>query len=70
MDFIAAGLELSGLYAVGNKRRTGFLLNIAGDIAWIYVGIVANLYGLISIAGIALVLNIRNYLRWSRESCK
>lgn len=68
IDFVAAGLELSGLYTVGNKRRTGFLLNIAGDIVWIYVGVVAGLYGLISIAGVALVLNVRNYLKWRKDS--
>lgn len=68
IDFVAAGLELSGMYTVGNKKRTGFLLHIAGDIVWIYIGITAGLYGLISIAGLALVLNVRNFVKWRRDA--
>ena len=67
IDFVAAGFELAGSYAIGNKRRLGFILCIFGDIVWIGVGWQAHLYGLIGIATIALGLNVRNYLRWRRE---
>ena len=67
IDFVASGFELSGLYVIGNKRRYGFILCLLGDLVWIYVGWKAHLYGLIGIAIIALVFNVRNYLKWRRE---
>ena len=66
IDFIAAGFELTGSWTIGSKRRIGFLLNIVGDLAWIYVGARASLYGLVLIAGLALGVNIRNFLKWGK----
>ncbi len=64
IDFVAAGFDLAGLYTVGNKKRFGFMINMIADVVWIYVGYTAGLPGLSLIAGVALVFNMRNWLKW------
>lgn len=70
IDWIAAGFELTGSYTVGNKKRIGFLLLAVGDVVWISVGLMAGLYGLVTIAALALVLNVRNWRKWRKEGAK
>ena len=68
IDFVAGGLELTALYAVGNKKRYSFLLGVLVDLLWMYVAITARIYGLLLVVIPAMVLNIRNYVKWGRES--
>jgi len=68
MDWIASIFELFGLYIVGNKNKTGFLLNIIAGISWIsYVVISESTYGLLLVVIPALIINSRNYLKWRKD---
>jgi nicotinamide riboside transporter PnuC len=68
IDYVAGGLELTGLFALGNKKRYGFLLSLVGNAGWIYVAFATKLYGLLLVVIPAMILNIRNYRKWQRES--
>ena len=65
IDFVAGAFELCGLWCVGNKWRIGFMLNLIGSVAWIYVSIKMQIFGLLLVVVPAIVLNIRNYRKWS-----
>lgn len=70
IDFIAGGFELAASYAIGNKKRFGFLLNIVGCSTWIYVACTHKIYGLLLVVIPALVINARNYLKWRRDALR
>ena len=63
-DFIAGGLELIGLYLIGQKKRSGFLITAIGCAVWIIVAISEQVYGLLLVVVPAIVLNIYNLVRW------
>jgi len=65
MDWLAGLFELVGLYIVGNKNSIGFVINILGNICWItYVVLSNSTYGLLLVVIPALIINLRNYLKW------
>lgn len=67
MDWLAGILELTGLYIIGNKNKLGFILNILCGICWIsYVLINKHTFGLLIVVVPALIINIRNYGKWSK----
>ena len=69
MDFIAGFLELTGLWVVGNRNRFGFILNLLCGCTWIaYVIINKTTYGLLIVVVPALVINTRNFIKWTKES--
>jgi nicotinamide riboside transporter PnuC len=70
MDFVAASLELLGLYLIGNKAKWGFLFAIAALSVWIYVAVTRDTYGLILIAVPGIVMNTRNFFKWRAEEAK
>lgn len=68
IDFVAGGFELAASYAIGDKKRIGFLLNFVGNAAWIYVALTMKVYGILLVVLPAMVLNIRNFLKWRRNA--
>ena len=67
IDFVAGAFELCGLWCVGNKWRIGFILNLLAGFVWIYVAIKMEIFGLLLVVVPAIVLNIRNYRKWSDD---
>ena len=67
IDFVAGAFELCGLWCVGNKWRIGFILNLLAGFVWIYVSIKMEIFGLLLVVVPAIVLNIRNYRKWSDD---
>jgi len=68
VDFIAAILELVGLYIVGNKNRFGFILNISCAVFWIiYVLSSKSAYGILIVVVPSIIINIRNFLKWGNN---
>ncbi|MFA7219208.1 MAG: hypothetical protein WC119_01725 [Synergistaceae bacterium] len=65
IDWIAGAMELSGAWCVGNKWRIGFICNLLGCIMWVYVAINTHIYGLLLVVIPAIIINIRNYKKWS-----
>ena len=66
MDFIAAILELTAVWLIGNKNRNGFLLALMCNIAWIIVAVKVSLWGLLLTMGAFIFINIRNYRKWGK----
>ena len=68
MDWIAAILELTGAYVVGNKNKWGFVLFFITSICWIiYVFTTKSTYGLLIVVIPCMFMNVRNFLKWQRE---
>ena len=68
MDFVAAILELSGMWLVGDMRRLGFLFAAGGAAVWITVALTAGVYGLLLVCVPALGIAVRNWRRWGNDS--
>lgn len=66
IDLLAGAVDLAGCYIVGNKRKVGFVLNFVGNLGWVYVAFSMRVYGLLLVVLPALVLNVRNYHKWSK----
>ena len=66
MDWIAGAFELVGLYIVGNKNKYGFAISIVGNLVWVYIAFVTKLYGLILVCIPAVIINIINFIKWSK----
>ncbi len=68
MDWIAGILELTGIYVVGNRERLGFIIGILACISWIiYVFSTKSTYGLLLVTVPALFINLRNFIKWSKD---
>jgi len=67
IDWVAGAFELSGSWKTGNKKKIGFVLNLLGSIAWIYVAFNSHVYGLLLVVIPAIFINIRNWLKWNAE---
>jgi len=68
MDWIAAIFELTAGWIVGNKNKNGYLLFIIGGICWLIYSITSrSAYGLFLVICPAIVINIRNYIKWLKE---
>ncbi len=67
LDFIAGGIEISGAWVLGNKKRWGFLALVLCDVLWIaYVLSQQVAYGLLLVVVPMLFINIRNFVRWGK----
>lgn len=64
IDWIAAALELSGDWIVGNKKRIGFIIRLVGCGCWIIAAITYEIYGLLLVVIPAIFINIRNFWKW------
>lgn len=62
---LAALLELIGIYYIGNRKIIGWIINIAGNVCWLYfVYLLGSAYGLILLAVFSIILNARGYRNW------
>jgi nicotinamide riboside transporter PnuC len=69
IGLISGFLELVGLYLLGKRKAIGFLINLLGNIGWIYFCFVTqSAWGLVLVCMAALYLNIKGYLFWTRPS--
>ncbi len=68
MDIIAGLIELLGSILIGNKDKRGFICAVLACATWTYVAITRNIPGLLIIVIPGLVINIRNYIKWTKDS--
>lgn len=66
LDLIAMGITSLGIYLIGNKKQSGFLLAIIGGMIWIVFAILTQTIGLIIANIILIMLNLRGYLKWKK----
>lgn len=68
MDWIAAILELSGKWITGHKNRFGWLFSTAASSVWIfYVFYYKTSYGLLVVCIPAIIINLMNFYKWSKN---
>ena len=65
---MACIVELVAAYLVGCKIRCGFLIFILCNVLWIFVAIHSGLNGMVTMMFAFLVMNVRNYVKWGRNS--
>ena len=71
IGIVAGLLELIAIYLVGIKNKLGFITGIFGNILWIaFVFLTGSSYGLLIVCPAAFALNIKGFLRWSRDEKK
>ena len=69
-DWLAMILTVAAIYQIGNKKRSGFVLMIAGNVSWICLAIMANTVAMIIANSIFIFLNIRAFVKWTKTSPK
>jgi len=67
MQYIAAIFELTAKWMVGDKNRWGHVVHLISGVLWTYVALTMPLYGMLIITVPAIVINIRNFIKWSRK---
>ena len=67
MQYLAGLIELLAKIVVGNKNKWGFILHLVGGLLWTYVAFTTPMYGLLIITLPAIVVNIRNFIKWYRD---
>jgi hypothetical protein len=71
LDWIAGILELLGKWVTGNKNRWGHAINFVCCVMWVvYVFASDSTYGLLLVVVPAMAINIRNFIKWTREAKK
>jgi len=70
LSWIAGGIELLAIWVVGNKNKWGFVIHLVGGSLWTYIGITnPEVRGLLVVTLPALVINIRNFIKWKKTEC-
>lgn len=70
MDWFVSFCGILSMWLIGNKSKSGWIIKIISQIAWIYLAIVKDLYGFIPLASIAMVIATRNYFKWRKDEKK
>lgn len=69
LTLLAAAFELTGVYCLGQKVRTGFLCNIIGGILWISYSLLSlSAFGLLGVCSVGLVLNTKGFRNWGKNN--
>ena len=67
LDWIAAAIGCWGMYALGRKKKYGFILLTIGSIGWICVGMSTATYGLVVASLIRAGIEVYDWLQWRRK---
>jgi nicotinamide riboside transporter PnuC len=68
IDWLAMALSLLGVYLLGNKKKSGFVIFAISNLIWAGLG-----FTIMHSLGVAIgnlvffVINTRGYMRWVRE---
>lgn len=63
-----AALGITGLWFAGNKSKWGWVIGISVQALWIPFAIITHQYGFIFSAVAYAAVNIRNLIKWKKES--
>ncbi len=67
IDWVALVLNATAIYFLGQKKKAGFSLGIAANLAWIVFGILAHSLATVVACSIFVVLNAKGWWNWTRE---
>lgn len=66
LAWLALAFELSGNWVVGDKRRWGFVVKVAGSAAWLAVAVLSGIHGLIAASILGGLISVRNFHQWRK----
>lgn len=64
LDWSAFGVTLYGVWLLSKYKRSGFIINVAGSLLWVIVGLHSKLYGLLVLNAVLLLIYLKGYLNW------
>ena len=70
LDLLAAFFELTGMWLVGSKKKSGFLFLIACNVTWFIYSTNKWIPGLFIVVSILFFINIRNFKNWGKNKHK
>ena len=65
-DWGAMIMSLLFLYLIGEKKKSAFFIGIVGNIAWIFVNTIAEVWPGVFLNIILIFLNIHGYRKWKK----
>jgi len=66
VDWVAVVATLVGIYLLGERNRTGFILAIIGNFAWFAFGIMSKSGANLLANVLFFALNLRGYYKWKQ----
>lgn len=67
LEWSGAVLGLIGAILLTEKRKSGFIVFSIFNLLWLILGIFRSEYGMAALMAAYLVVNLRGYIKWSRE---
>ena len=67
-DWVATISTFVYLWLIGNKKRSGFFFAVIASISWLIFGWLNNSYASIFANFVFIILNIRGYIKWSKNN--
>ena len=64
IDWTAFFFTLLGVYLLSEYKRSGFIVNGAGSVLWVMIGLHSKLEGLLVLNIVLFILYIKGYLKW------
>lgn len=68
MDYVAAGFIFCAMFALGSRKRVGFLFGFIGCMIWITVGVDREIPGLVMETVVCALLNVRGWFSWGAKT--
>ena len=68
LDWLGMILSVIAIYFLGNKKRQGFLLMMAGNVAWIGFGYVVDSPATIIMNALFIGMNTWGFNKWSPKT--
>ena len=67
IDWAALVLNAAAIYLLGKRRKAGWPLGVAANIAWIVFGVLAHSLATVVACSIFVALNVKGMWNWSKE---
>ncbi len=67
MDWCGTAFILLGLWLIGSKKRTGFILSIIGCVFWAIFGLHKGIPSITIVNIIFIFVNARGWFLWDRN---
>ena len=67
IDWIGIVFSMLSTHYLGKKRKRGFLLGIAGNLAFVGFGIMAGSAANVVANGVYVILNVRGWWKWKKK---
>jgi len=69
IDWFALVINAAAIYQLGKKQKSGWILGIVANLAWIAFGFLAHSVATIAACGLFTFLNVKGWLDWQKTSC-